>query len=355
MSFYPVLPTALLLIIAAALLAIRMAALYRLLLRTGTGRYRRVAIRWSGLTAAVILLLLAAFRPGFDNDRGSYSVDLNPVAKFDPNLNVFFVVDRSVNSRVEDFGDGKSRMSGIRADIHALIDEYPHARFSVISFASKASVDWPLSDDAWSLQSMVDGLSPYTLVAPDTVYQVDPAIARDLLVSKVKDASATYSGSKSLVFYFGEGAAGSRVPTAPLNIDRDKVAGGAVLGYGTLTGGPIPAGWVDGTKAYQSDPSGNGAALNSSIDETRLKNIAAQLDVPYFHRESGQPISGVLPPVDHSAAVRHDGHKVTAQLLERREMYWVFTLTAAVLLLIEIALTIREYRRNRMSRRDVAR
>lgn len=355
MTFYPVLPTVLLLVIAAVLLAIRMAALYRLLLRTGTGRYRRVAIRWSGLTVAVILLLLAALRPGFDNDRGSYSVDLNPSAKFDPNLNVFFVVDRSVNSRVEDFGDGKSRMSGIRADIRALIDEYPHARFSVISFASKASLDWPLSDDAWSLQSMVDGLSPYTLVAPDAAYQTDPVIARELLSDKLKDAATTYSGSKSLVFYFGEGAAGSRVPMAPFNVDRGKVAGGAVLGYGTLTGGPIPAGWVDGTKAYQSDPSGNGAALNSVVDEARLKDIAAQLGVPYFHREKGQPIGGVLPPVDHNAMVRHDGHKVTAQLLDRRETYWVFTLSAAALLLTEIALTIREYRRNRMSRRDVPR
>lgn len=355
MTFYPVLPAVLLLIIAAVLLAIRMVALYRLLLRTGTGRYRRVATRWSGLTVAVVLLLLAACRPGFDNDRGSYSLDLNPVAKFDPNLNVFFVVDRSVNSRVEDFGDGKSRMSGIRADIRALIDEYPHARFSVISFASKASMDWPLSDDAWSLKSMIDGLSAYTLVAPDALYQVNPAIARDLLDNKVEDAATTYSDSKSLVFYFGEGAAGSRVPTAPFNIDRGKVAGGAVLGYGTLAGGPIPAGWVDGTKSYQSDPSGSGAALNSAIDEPRLKNIAAQLDVPYFHRESGQPIGGVLPPLDHGAAVRQDGHKVTTQLLERREMYWVFTLTAAGLVLVEIALTIREYRRNRMSRRDVAR
>nr|WP_164843474.1 hypothetical protein [Mycobacterium lepraemurium] len=89
MTFYPVLPTLALLLIAAALLAIRMAALYRLLLRTGVGRYRRVVIRWCGLTVAIILLLLTAFRPSFDKDRGSYSVGLNPAANFDPNLTCF--------------------------------------------------------------------------------------------------------------------------------------------------------------------------------------------------------------------------------------------------------------------------
>lgn len=355
MTFYPALPALTLLIIGAVLLAIRMVALYRLLLRTEPGRYRRVAMRWSGLTVAVILLLIAAGRPGFDHDRGSYSVDLNPVAKVDPNLNVFFVVDRSVNSRVEDFGDGKSRMSGMREDIRALIDEYPRARFALISYASKASMDWPLSDDAWSLQSMVKGLSPYTRVAPDAIYQANPVAARDLLRDKADDAAATFAGSKNLVFYFGEGAPNSRAASGSFGVDRGKVAGGAVLGYGTPAGGPIPAGWMDGKKGYQSDPSGNGAALNSTLDEPRLKGIAAQLNVPYFHRQSGQPIGGVLPPLDQSATVRHDGHKVTTQLLERREMYWAFTLMAAVLLLAEITLTIREYRRNRMSRRDVGR
>lgn len=355
MTFYPVLPSLSLLIIAVILLVIRMVALYRLLVRTETGRYRQVAIRWGGLTVAVILLLLAASRPGFDNNLGSFSVDLNPVARVDPNLNVFFVVDRSVNSRVEDFGDRESRMSGIRADMGALIDEYPHARFSLISFASKASMDWPLSDDAWSLRSMVRGLSPYTLVSPDAIYQANPAAARDILRDKLKAAAATFPGSKNLVFYFGEGAADSRVPAVAFDADRGQIGGGAVLGYGTAAGSPIPAGWVDGKKVYQTDPSGNGTALNSAIDEARLKDIAEQLNVPYFHRESGQPIGRVLPPVDQSATVRHDGRKVTTQLLERREMYWVFTLTAAALLLLEIALTIREYRRNRMSRREIAR
>lgn len=160
MSFDPIVSPVLLFVLGGLLIVIRMAALYRVLVRTGTGHYRKVVLRWSGLTLAVLLLVLAAARPGFDlgddhpaeQPKGSLAVD--------PNLNVFFVVDRSVNSRVEDFGDRESRMAGIRADIASLIDEYPRARFAVIAFASKAGVDWPLSDDAWSLQSMIRGCRP---------------------------------------------------------------------------------------------------------------------------------------------------------------------------------------------------
>lgn len=129
MMFHPVIPVAVLLAVAAVLSMVRMVALYRVLVRTGSGRYRPVVVRWSLLTVAIILLLVAAARPAVDTDDAQMPVEANPNAVADPNLNVFFVVDRSVNSRVEDYGDRHSRMTGIRSDISGLIDEYPHARF----------------------------------------------------------------------------------------------------------------------------------------------------------------------------------------------------------------------------------
>lgn len=351
MTIYPVLPAVWLWVIGAALLLIRMIALYRLLIRTAAARYRHVVARWAGLTLAVILLLVAACRPGYDTDRAGPSVDLNPAA-VDSNLNVFFVVDRSVDSRVEDFGDHKSRMSGIRSDVAALVDEYPHARFAIISFAAKASIDWPLSDDAWSLKSYVKGLSPYTLVTSDAVFQVNAGVARDLLLDKLDEASRIFHGSKSVVFYLGEGAGDSRVAPTPFEGLKGKAAGGAVLGYGTPEGGPIPQGWLDGTKVYQTDP-GGGGPLNSRIDQQRLKDIAAELNVPYFHRQSGEQISGVVPVLDRGTAVQGEGNRLRTQMIERQELYWLFTLLAAALLLAELMATIREYRQNRLSRRDV--
>ena len=351
MTFHPTIPATALLTIATVLIVIRMIALYRVLVRTGSGRYGPVVLRWSLLTTAVILLLIAAARPGFDTQQPGAPITTAADAAADPNLNVFFVIDRSVNSRVEDFGDRKSRMSGIRSDIDALIDEYPRARFGVISYASRAAVDWPLSDDAWSLQSMISGLSPYTLVTPDAMYQADAGAAAKVLGDTVNKAAAMFSGSRTVVFYFGSGAAGSRAAAGSFGPDAKKIDGGAVLGYGTEAGGPIPQGWLNGAKVYQSDPDSQ-APLTSTIDETRLKDIAAQLGVPYHHREAGSPISSVLPPVSLGASA-HNQVPPAIQLITTRELYWLFTALAAVLLLGEIAMTVREYRRNRMARQDV--
>ena len=51
-------------------------------------------------------------------------------------------------------------MSAIRNDIEALIDQRPGARFAMIAFASRASLDWPLSEDGWSLRPEVARLTP---------------------------------------------------------------------------------------------------------------------------------------------------------------------------------------------------
>ncbi|BBZ14677.1 vWA domain-containing protein [Mycobacterium branderi] len=354
MTFNPVFAPAVLVVIAVALIAVRMVALYRVLVRTGSGRYRRVVLRWCGLTLAVLLLVFAAARPGIDLAGGSADQP-NRTAAADPNLNVYFVVDRSVNSRVEDYGDHQSRMSGIRSDIDALIGEYHRARFAVISFASKATLDWPLSDDAWSLRSMVHGLSSYTVAPPDAMYQADPAAARSILSEQLESAADLFPGSKSLVFYFGAGDGGSRVSRASFDPPHDAIAGGAVLGYGTVAGGPIPQGWVNATLVYQTDPA-TGTELASTLDEQKLKDVAGELKVPYFHRDSGQGIAAVLPAVDPPGVSSEDAGSLRAsKLIERRELYWVFTALSTVLLLAEIVLTIREFRLNRMARQDVSR
>jgi Ca-activated chloride channel homolog len=349
MTFQPIVSVAMLVGIAAILVIVRMFALYRVLVRTGTGRYLRVVLRWSGLTAAGLLLVLAAARPGLEPSDNAARADNKPQSTRSVNANIFFVVDRSVDSRVEDYIDGKSRMSGIRDDMAALVDQYPHARFAMISFASKANMDWPLSDDVWSLKPRLAGMSPYTDVPDDAMFSVDAGAAKDVLRDKLAQASRLYPDSKNLVFYFGEGAGGSRAPQSSFDLPSGAVAGGAVLGYGTPAGGPIRQAFVNGDLIFMGDPQSNGPAI-SRIDDKTLKAIAADLNVPYFHRD-GSPITPVIPAVDLTSDTAGDSPVVATIAVERTELYWVFTGIAAVLIITEIYLTVLEFRRNRLPRK----
>lgn len=345
MTFQPLLPVWLLVIIALVLIGVRMTALYRVLVRTGPGRYRAVVLRWSGLTLAVLMLVTAAARPGLeagDSHRGGRP-PRTPAAST-ANLNVFFVVDRSVDSRVEDFGEHTSRMAGIRADVAALIDQYPRARFSVIEFASTAKELWPLSDDEWSLRPLIEGLSSYTEVPDDAMFHVDAGAANDVLHDTLTRARNQHTGSKNVVFYLGCGASGSRAPQTGFTLG-DLVAGGAVLGYGTPAGGPIPRGFIGGNLIYMADQQTKAPLINS-IGEDTLKALAGELGVTYYHRDQGASISAVMPSVTADPAP-DDNPLVATHTIERTELYWLFAILAAALILAEIYLTIRDYRRTR--------
>ena len=313
MTFAPVLPPVLLLVIAAVVIALRLLTM-RLLHATAGARWTTVW-RWAGLTLAVLLILIAAARPGIEHGgRGS------AVAKQSAeNTNVFFLVDRSADSAVEDYGDRQSRMSGIRNDIEALIDQYPQARFALVAFASRSSLDWPLSEDAWSLRPEVARLSPYP--ANDTTEDVNAAAAANVLRYQLIAAGQQYPDSKSLVFYFGSGAAGSRAPQGEFEPTEGAVDGGAVFGYG--------------------------AARN----EPGLRRIAEQLGVPYVDRDDGRPISESSP--DSGALQPGAAATTSSGVADRTDLYWVFTLPAAVLLLFALFAGIRDLRRTRSARRDV--
>ena len=349
MTFVPILPAWSMLAIAAVLIAVRMFTLYRVLVRTGRGRYRGVVLRWAGLTTAVLLLLLAAARPGLAPQKGQAPPP--PQAQTAANTNIFFVVDRSVNQRVEDFAADKTRMAGVRADILALMNQYPRARFAVIGFASQARLDWPLSDDTWSLKPFIEGLSPYTDVPVDAMANVNAAAPAELLATKLAQADTDFPKSQSLVFYFGSGAPGSRAQQGRFELDINLIDGGAVLGYGTAKGGPIPQGYYGGKLVYMADQQ-SGAPLNSALRERTLNDVATQLGVPFHSRTDNQPITPVLPTLDPTAAP-DDNPVVASQTIDRTELYWLFTMLGAALILAEVYLTLRDIRRTQTHTKDV--
>jgi hypothetical protein len=338
MSTQPVVPVALLLVLAAVIVGARARTLPAVLAHTGSHR-RAALLRWIAPTLAMLLLVVAAARPGLTSP--ALPAPDRDAASQGANVNVFFVVDRSVDSRVEDYG-GASRMSGIRNDMSAIVGAYPKARFAVIGFASAPAIAWPLSEDTWSLTAVIAGLSPYVTVPPDAAARVDAGAAANLLRYQLIQATQQYPDAQNLVFYLGEGAGGATAPQSSFS-PGDRVSGGAVFGYGTPAGGPVPGAYVDSAVTYLSDTR-SGAPLTSSLDEAGLRRVAGELSVPYIHREPGQPVTGFLPAVpagsaDDSAAV------------DRVELYWLFALLAAILLLPGIYLTVRDFHRDHTSRR----
>ena len=92
---------------------------------------------------------------------------------------------------------------------------------------------------------------------------------------------------------------------------------------------------------------GYGAARN----EPGLRAIAEQLGLPYVDRDDGRPLSESAP--DRGTAQSASNETSSSGVADRTELYWVFTLPAAVLILFELFASIRDLRRTRSARRDV--
>jgi Ca-activated chloride channel homolog len=321
MTLHPVLPP-LLLAVTAVLVAAQFIALRRW---RKSGRNRTMLWRWLLVTSAAVLLVFSAIRVIItgDDDSATRSAD-------DTEPTVFLVVDRSPDMAVADI-DGRSRWDVAREDLESLIDRYPRARFAVIGFASAPTLQWPLSADTWSLRAVLDILTPYAY-SQDAVTQTNAGAAGTLLRYQLISAVQQYPRATTLVFYLGAGAPESQLPAREFDPPADSVDGGAVLGYGTPVGGPVP---------------GTDSPL-SAIDETTLRAVSGQLGVPYIERAGGALSTTQLPGAggaNEATAVASTGGQT--------ETYWVPALVAAALILVELYFVLRDVRRSRSVSVDV--
>ncbi len=325
MTFEPVLPPLVLAAIAAAIVVARIVALQRMPARART---RGALFRWGGVSLAALLLIVAAVRPVVEP--GAHGA--TRVADRDT-PNVFLVLDRSPDMLVADDRQGRPRMALAQEDVAALIDRYPGARIAVISFAARPTLDWPLSADTWSLRPLTSTWEPYP-ATPEAIANANAGAAGNMLRYQLIGAKQQYPLAKTLVYYLGAGAAEAQTPPREFNVPDAAVDGGAVLGYGTAGGGPVP-----GTDVARS-----------AIDEQSLRDVAAQIGVPYVARSDAGPLAAALPGDAPAAA---PGPAVGVDTASRIELYWLPAALAAVLLLVELSVVLREFRRTRLVNRDV--
>jgi hypothetical protein len=291
MTLQPALPP---LLLAAA--GVLITALVLLRRRTGG------PLPW-GLAIAAVLLLAALARPVLG---GSEPAVTGIAGAREPNI--FLIVDRS--AAMAEYG------SAARADIDAVLDRHPDARFALITFDARPSLDWPLSADSWSLRPTLDAATPYARTADDIT---NVGAAGNVLRYQLISASQQFPQARNLVYYFGAGAPESTAPQREFRLPEGDVDGGAVFGYGDAA-------------------------------EARLRAVADQIGVPYVSDgqdtapEEAAPQDSQGPQPDHAGAASSGF-----------ELYWVLAGVAGLVLLFELYHALRYLRRTRLDRIEVGR
>ena len=307
--------------------------------RRGVGRARTPGagpLTWWRRAALVVVLAVVGLTP---------TVAATQAGGARVGVQLWFVVDRTGSMAAEDWGPGApvvrapgltavpavQRLDGVRHDVVSLAGDVPGAFYSVVTFADEAGTQLPMTDDATAVRAWAQTVTQ-EVTAGSAGTRRDRAL--DVLERSLRDARDRDPGMVRLVFYLSDGEQtttddepGSFARIAPL------VDGGAVLGYGTPTGAPMRSydGTVDPDAPFIPDPDDPARPAVSRADEDALREVAAELGVPYVHRAGPTSTSGLVADVDVTAVVA-DGR---ADVGTRRDLVWPFSLLAGALLAAE--------------------
>lgn len=270
------------------------------------------------------------------------------------NVEIYLVVDRTGSMAAEDWAGGPAagggtRLDGVKSDLTAIRDAWPQARFCILALDGAAARELPLTSDldavtSWigSLQqeitqrsqgSSLDGMLPLLVQTLTRAKEKNPEDAR--LVYILSDGEATDDGR-------GAGAAGTAGATWAEA--GELTDGGAVLGYGTASGGMMRSfdgSSTPGSGKYILDPDTGKPAV--SVPDTRaLASAAKALGVPYFQRTGG---SDDVPTGDFTRqdvnAVLTDGREKKNRV---RYLTWPLGIAASALAIWELVALIRAER-----------
>lgn len=282
--FWPTAAVAVAFLIAVALPAVRQR-------RSSVALWRRLGIG--------VLVLLAALRP---------SVATAPSSTAVRDLDVVFLVDRSLSMVAEDYAGSEPRLAGVRADAAEIMNGYAGARFAVVTFDHSGRTETPFTLDTSAVASLLE------VTNPRQIYQRGSSIDAGLAETEklLKSSAKQHPERSRVLIYFGDGE--QTVETAPGSMAplRRYLSGALVLGYGTAAGGKMrldDGSYLDGGEAV------------SVYDESTLAAMADQLGGSFAHRTSPGPVP--TPTVTATVSL------VNGQLDARDDWTWLF----AVLLL----------------------
>ncbi|QPZ37205.1 vWA domain-containing protein [Paramicrobacterium chengjingii] len=323
MTFHPVMPAVLMTIVFAALLLFTIVQA----VRAPTAKIR---LHWISRTVLVVLLGAMMLRP--------VANDGKPVDAVGSDVDVYFVIDTTSSMAAEDWGDGKPRLDGVRADVTELAETLAGARYSVTTFDAATVERVPLTTDAGAIEQTVAAMTQEI-----TGYSSGSSISAPLSHLKQTLAEANPDHT-TILYYIGDGEQTVTEQPESFAAIAEYVDGGAVLGYGTKDGGRMLENRgleTDGEPEYITDPSTGEPAL-SHIDDDALQTIATQLGVDYLHRDASSSVAEAasgITVVPESEAGQNPAPEP--------ELYWILAIPFGALLLFELASLVVDLRRLR--------
>lgn len=309
MIIYPIIPIWLMAIICVVLILI-----ISIKGRKGWSLVRQIAI--------VVLLFIINIRIMiFSSNRQSLTNDYD----------VMFVLDNTMSMYAEDYNGSERRIDAVKKDCEYIITELAGSNFSLITFNNDAKISVPYTTDSSIILECLNTLPAMTnLYARGTTLNV----SKELLLNTIKSRSEQ-SEKKQIVFFISDGEITSESKLDSFSEIAKYINGGAVLGYGTQTGGKMKAKEYSTSKddeKYVQDTSVYPYTdAISKIDENNLKQLANDLNIDYIHMENQSAIKSKLTEIKNGIVNSTKNENKSSYV----DIYYLFVIPLLALLVYE--------------------
>ena len=300
---------------------------------------------WNFIRQILISVLIFAvnLRPAFPT---------NTVTVINNDVDVLFVVDNTISMLAEDYGsDDGRRIDAVRADVEAIMNDFAGARFAMITFGDNPVYMVPYTTSPEAIMLAVNTLEGETTrYADGTSLNTAYDMMKDVLEKNVgavdedddddkEKSDAPRTERIQVVIFISDGEITSNDRLRSFEGIGELADTGAVLGYGTTSGGQMHVRNYALDEEYELlqyyDSSNNLVTAVSKIDEGNLKAVAADMGVEYYHMTSPSNVSDVTGAINgmiDSGAFAQTEREGEGKV----ELYWAFAAGLAVILMYDL-------------------
>lgn len=254
------------------------------------------------------------------------------VADFTSGVDVLFVVDNTISMLAEDYQGSDRRMDAVKEDCKYIMEQFPGASFSVITFGNTVERVVPYTVDADMAIQAIEVLKG------QTEYYANGTSLNEVM-STMDDILKNERENFQIVFFISDGEVVNSKKLKSYSDLKEYVDGGAVLGYGTKKGGAMRPLKYTGDEdtpeyLYYYDDDFNKVKAISKIDEGNLKQIASDFGVDYVHMTKQSEVQDEIKKIKASFG-KQEGYVENGSKKGFTETYYFFTIPLVLLLLFD--------------------
>ena len=252
----------------------------------------------------------------------------------DNNFDILLVIDSTISMNAEDYNGNNPRLTGVINDCKYRLSKLSGSKFSIITFNNLPRTLIPYTED---VNLVIDAIHSIRPLAREYARGSSLNTPRDAIISSLKPLKKDEK-RKQFIFFISDGEITDNSTLTSYSEIKKYVHGGAVLGYGTASGGKMKSDYfsnsVNKDDYIYTTINGKREYGISKIDETNLKKIANDIGIDYIKMNSSNDIDYKIEELLNMLIVEPN----EVELEHYDDIYYYFLIPLILLFILKITL-----------------